>query len=72
MVSSQILIILGLNILSRFTNQSARFISAYDKGLLGAQAAWANKKYHGHRTLPLNGFSQLETRMCRYMDLTLY
>jgi hypothetical protein len=52
MVSSQILIILGLNILSRFANQSARFISAYDKGLSGAQAAWANKKYHGHHTLP--------------------
>jgi hypothetical protein len=37
---------------SRFANRSARFISAYQEGLSGAQAAWANKKYHGHRTLP--------------------
>ncbi|KAH9008825.1 hypothetical protein EDB84DRAFT_1280923 [Lactarius hengduanensis] len=28
------------------------FITAYREGLSGAQAAWANKKYHGHRTLP--------------------
>ena len=37
---------------SRFANRSARFISAYREGLSGAQAAWANKRYHGHRTLP--------------------
>ena len=37
---------------SRYANRSARFISAYDIGLSGAEAAWANKKYHGHRTLP--------------------
>ncbi|KIO17278.1 hypothetical protein M407DRAFT_16346 [Tulasnella calospora MUT 4182] len=36
----------------RFSIRSARFIDAYRKGLDGAQAAWANKKYHGHRTLP--------------------
>ena len=35
-----------------FANQSARFIFAYREGLSGAQAAWANKKYHCHRTLP--------------------
>ena len=28
-------------------------IGAYKKGLSGAQAAWANKKYHGHCMLPL-------------------
>ena len=33
-------------------NRSARFISAYAQGLSGAQAVWANKKYHGHHTLP--------------------
>jgi hypothetical protein len=38
--------------LHRFTNRAARFINAYGEGLTGAQAAWANKKYHGHRTLP--------------------
>ena len=42
----------GLKLLSRFANRSARFISAYRQGLSGAQAAWANKKYHGHRILP--------------------
>jgi hypothetical protein len=24
----------------------------HDIGLSGAEAAWANKKYHGHHTLP--------------------
>jgi hypothetical protein len=38
--------------LCRFADRSARFISAYRLGLSGAQAAWANKKYHGHRILP--------------------
>ncbi|KAH8982334.1 hypothetical protein EDB92DRAFT_1804662 [Lactarius akahatsu] len=37
---------------SRFANHSAHFITAYGEGLLGAQAAWANKKYHSHCTLP--------------------
>jgi hypothetical protein len=41
-----------INLRYRFANRSARFISAYRQGLSGAQAAWANKKYHGHRTLP--------------------
>ena len=26
--------------------------SASDIGLPGAEAAWANKRYHGHHTLP--------------------
>ncbi|KAH8993202.1 hypothetical protein EDB92DRAFT_1796673, partial [Lactarius akahatsu] len=36
----------------RFANHSAWFIHAYGEGLTGAQAVWANKKYHGHHTLP--------------------
>ena len=36
----------------RFANQATHFISAYREGLLGAQAVWANKKYHGHSVLP--------------------
>ena len=36
----------------RFANRSARFAVAYKKGLSGTQAAWANKRYHGHRSLP--------------------
>ncbi|KAH9914276.1 hypothetical protein B0H21DRAFT_703749, partial [Amylocystis lapponica] len=35
-----------------FYNRSLRFMDAYRKGLDGRQAAWANKKYHGHRVLP--------------------
>jgi hypothetical protein len=27
-------------------------MDAYRKGLTGAQAAWATRKYHGHRKLP--------------------
>ena len=27
-------------------------MDAYRNGLSGAQAAWANQKYHGHRSLP--------------------
>ncbi|KXN81503.1 hypothetical protein AN958_04514 [Leucoagaricus sp. SymC.cos] len=38
--------------IDRFANWVARFISAYGQGLSGEQAAWANRKYHGHRTLP--------------------
>ncbi|THV03691.1 hypothetical protein K435DRAFT_650814 [Dendrothele bispora CBS 962.96] len=41
-----------LNQIRRFANRSARFIHAYSEGLTGAQAAWANRSYHGHRTLP--------------------
>ena len=29
-----------------------RFGNAYRHGLDGSQAAWAAKKYHGHRTIP--------------------
>ena len=35
----------------RYANRSARFIHAYEEGLTGAQAVWANKRYHSHRTL---------------------
>jgi hypothetical protein len=28
--------------------------------LSGAQAAWANKKYHGHRTLPPDMVAQVK------------
>ncbi|KAJ6580256.1 hypothetical protein B0H10DRAFT_1834923, partial [Mycena sp. CBHHK59/15] len=41
-----------LSQIRRFANRSARFVSAYDQGLSGSEAAWINKDYHGHRTLP--------------------
>ncbi len=31
---------------------SNKYIYAYREGLTGAQSAWANKRYHGHCTLP--------------------
>jgi hypothetical protein len=40
------------DVFCRYANRSARFISAYGQGLSGAQAVWANRKYHGHHTLP--------------------
>ncbi|PCH39108.1 hypothetical protein WOLCODRAFT_84904, partial [Wolfiporia cocos MD-104 SS10] len=40
------------NVSLLYANRSARFISAYAQGLSGAEAVWANRKYHGHRTLP--------------------
>ncbi|KIJ53233.1 hypothetical protein M422DRAFT_242361 [Sphaerobolus stellatus SS14] len=43
-----------------FANQSARFMNAYQCGLTGSQAAWANKKYHGHRVLPNSILEDLE------------
>ncbi|KAG1740919.1 hypothetical protein EDB19DRAFT_1974798, partial [Suillus lakei] len=36
----------------RFSTHSLRFMDAYRKGLNGKQAAWASKKYCGHRVLP--------------------
>src|SRR6266404_2671495 len=35
-----------------YANHSAQFIQSYGEGLIGAQAAWANRKYHGHQILP--------------------
>ena len=32
--------------------RSCRFMDAYEKGLNGKQAAWANKKYKGHCVIP--------------------
>ncbi|RXW11883.1 hypothetical protein EST38_g13972, partial [Candolleomyces aberdarensis] len=36
----------------RFANRSLRLMDAYRSGLDGRQAAWAAKKYRGHRVLP--------------------
>ncbi|KIK74553.1 hypothetical protein PAXRUDRAFT_789771, partial [Paxillus rubicundulus Ve08.2h10] len=36
----------------KFAIRCHRFVDAYHKGLNGAQAAWAVKKYRGHRVLP--------------------
>ncbi|KAH9042364.1 hypothetical protein EDB84DRAFT_1266827, partial [Lactarius hengduanensis] len=47
----------------RFANRAARFITAYRDGLSGAQAAWANKKYHGHRALPPQSILEAKDRV---------
>jgi len=46
------LFFLGTKTFFRFADRSACFISAYHQGLSGAQAIWANQKYHGHCILP--------------------
>jgi hypothetical protein len=43
----------------RFATRLLRFMDAYRKGLDGKQAAFATKKYRGHRTLPLSVFDDL-------------
>ena len=45
-------IVLIYSSFSSYANRSACFISAYSQGLSGGEAAWANRKYHGHQTLP--------------------
>ena len=37
-----------------------RFMDAYRKGLNGKQAAWAAKKYRGHRVIPETILQELE------------
>ncbi|KAK0470853.1 hypothetical protein IW261DRAFT_922655, partial [Armillaria novae-zelandiae] len=46
--------------LSRFATCSLRFMDAYQRGLNGAQAAWAAKKYRGHCTIPDTILQELE------------
>ncbi|KIJ30912.1 hypothetical protein M422DRAFT_186566, partial [Sphaerobolus stellatus SS14] len=46
--------------IQRYANRSAKFMDAYIKGLTGTQAAWAARKYGGHRVLPENIFKELE------------
>ena len=50
----------SLSYQSSYANQAARFISAYGQGLSGPEAAWANRKYHSHRTLPLDMAEKLK------------
>jgi hypothetical protein len=43
-----------------FVNRVVRFADAYRRGLNGHQAAWAAKKYHGHRILPDSIMEELD------------
>ncbi|KIY61088.1 hypothetical protein CYLTODRAFT_363327 [Cylindrobasidium torrendii FP15055 ss-10] len=38
--------------IKRFFNRMWRFVSAYQQGMSGPMAAWAQKKYRGHRVIP--------------------
>jgi len=49
-----------LTAMHRFANRSSRFMDAYSKGLNGRQAAWAARKYRGHRVLPVGIMDELE------------
>jgi hypothetical protein len=42
----------SFNLSHSFATRARRFIDAYAKGLQGKGAAWAAKKYRGHRVLP--------------------
>ncbi|KAG1719221.1 hypothetical protein EDB19DRAFT_1648534 [Suillus lakei] len=44
----------------RYARCSRRFMNAYQIGLSGKQAAWATKKYRGHRVLPNSILAELE------------
>ncbi|KAJ3992481.1 hypothetical protein F5050DRAFT_1715241 [Lentinula boryana] len=44
----------------RFATRSSRFAHSYFSGLNGAEAAWANKKYRGHCTIPPDFRAEME------------
>ena len=43
----------------KLATRSRHFMDAYDRGLNGRQAAWATRKYRGHRELPPDIFEEL-------------
>ena len=49
-----------LTSMRKFATRSRRFMDAYDQGLNGRQAAWAARKYRGHRVLPVSIMDELE------------
>ena len=49
-----------LDTMRKFATRSCRFMDAYDQGLNGRQAAWATRKYRGHRVIPATIMDELE------------
>ena len=49
-----------LDMMRKFATRSRRFMDAYDQGLNGRQAAWATRKYRGHRVIPASIMDDLE------------
>ena len=52
-----------LSSMRKFANRSRCFMDAYGQGLNGRQAAWASRKYRGHRVLPESLMDDLEKAM---------
>ena len=48
-----------LNLFQRFSNRALRYEDGYRKGLDGKEAAWANRKYCGHRGLPAEATKEM-------------
>ena len=46
-----------------YSIRSCRFMDGYRAGLDGPQAAWACRKYHGHRTLPPDALWEARSRV---------
>ncbi|KIL64795.1 hypothetical protein M378DRAFT_77746, partial [Amanita muscaria Koide BX008] len=44
-----------------YSCHSCRFMDAYRRGLNARQAAWAGKRYRGHRVLPNTIMEEIES-----------
>ncbi|EKM60108.1 uncharacterized protein PHACADRAFT_87954, partial [Phanerochaete carnosa HHB-10118-sp] len=53
-----------------FVTRANRFMDAYRRGLTGKQAAWACKKYRGHRVLPDTIHQQNRQLLAAVLGLT--
>ncbi|RXW24341.1 hypothetical protein EST38_g1508 [Candolleomyces aberdarensis] len=49
------------DVIRRFINRSWRFTAAYEQGLTGQAAAWAVRKYKGHRTISNQALIRIES-----------
>ncbi|KAI6117748.1 hypothetical protein EV401DRAFT_2057686 [Pisolithus croceorrhizus] len=56
----QVLDSVPLMSMRKFAIRSHHFMDAYHKGLNGQQAAWATRKYHSHRILPVSIMNELK------------
>ena len=56
-----------LIVASSYANRAARFINMYAEGMDGAEASWASRKYHGHRSLPPEVIQKLKDEFQDYL-----
>jgi hypothetical protein len=54
-------IVFNLILICRFANRCHRFVHAYAGGLDGPFAAWACRKYPGHRMIPAKLYEQIDS-----------